>query len=156
ALDVLPARLVARADVRARIAAELEDAVARRGAVHAGARLRQDLLHLCPVGRQQQLVLGARPHHHLADDDVRPLKGGVRTETEVDLVGERDGERILRDLADVTPGTRLDGHQVSRVPACSRAREAGRAAGRIARSLLRQAAVAGEAPGAVDEDANAD
>src|SRR5204863_5117916 len=46
AVYVLPARLAARAAVRTGVAPQLEDAVARGGAVHAGAALREDLLDL--------------------------------------------------------------------------------------------------------------
>ena len=70
-VDVLPAALAARADMRARVAAHLEDTVACGGAFDPGAALDQLLLDLGALGGEEELVLSLRAHHRLANDDVR-------------------------------------------------------------------------------------
>jgi hypothetical protein len=107
-VDVFPTGLAARPDMRARVAAQLEDAVASGRAVHPRAALRQDLLDLRSLGGEQHLVLAPRAHHHLAHDHVLALQRRVRAQAEVDLVGEGDREGVVLHGALVAAAVRLD------------------------------------------------
>ena len=156
ALDVLPAGACARAAVRARVAAELRQLVVRGDRVDPGAGLVELLLGLDAVGREQHLVLALRPHGCLGDDDVLVPKRCLGAEAEVDLVGERDVERVDRDRRAVAARARLDRRERAAAPDRRRERERGRAPGGRDRALGVEAPVAREAPGAAREHADAD
>ena len=80
-LDVLPAGLRARPDVRARVAARLEQPVADRHRVDSAAALDELLLDLGAVRGEEELPLAERAHRRLRDLHVRvpqapPRRGG--------------------------------------------------------------------------------
>jgi len=155
-LDVLPAALAARADMRARITPHLEDTVAGSRALDARAGLDQFLFDLRPFRGKQELVLPLRAHHRLADEDLRAGHGFVRFEAQRHLLRERDLERVSPNRRTVRPGRRGDGSEVPRVLArrCPRKR-AGSQRG-IPRPSRRKPAVGRKAPGAVQEHAHPD
>src|SRR5439155_18182163 len=123
ALDVLPPRLAAGADMGAGIAAWLEHAVVRSGAVDAGPALDQFLLDLGPLGGEEELVLALCPHHRLAHEDSRTGEGRVRAQAHIDLLGEGDLERVPLDLGPVGALDRVDRGESTRVLPGSRPRE---------------------------------
>ena len=156
ALHVLPAGARARAAVRARIAAQLRQLVVRGDRVDPGAGLVELLLGLDPVGREQHLVLALGAHRGLRDDDLVVPQRRLGAEAEVDLVGERDVERVDRDRRAVAPRARLDRRERAGAPDRGRERERGRAPGGRDGAVGVEAPVAREAPGAAREHADAD
>ena len=138
-VDVLPAALAARTDVRARIAPHLEDTVTRGGALDPGAALDQLLLDLRPFRGEQELVLALRAHHRLADEDVRAGHRFVGFEALRHLLRERNLERVPLDRRAVRSACRSDGSELSRVLPGRGARE-GAGSERLRRVRLRRRA----------------
>ena len=103
--------------MRARVAAHLENTVARGGAFDPGAALDQLLLDLGALRREQELVLALRAHHRLADEDVRAGHRFVRREALRDLLASGDLERVALDGCAVRCARGRDGRELSRVPA---------------------------------------
>jgi hypothetical protein len=100
------------------------------------------------------LALGA--HHGDGDLDVRVLHALFRAQAEVDLVGERDGERVLLECGAVLARVRFDGSELRPVPAGRGACELGRPERTVPGGLVVEPADPREAPGAVHEDADPD
>ena len=92
-----------------------------------------------------------RAHAHVC---VLHLLLGLQAER--DLVPDRDRERVALERRAVLRPVRLDGYERAPVPAGRGFREGGRAQRGLAGALLGRAPVAGEAPGPVDQDADAD
>ena len=151
--DVLPAGLGARAAVGARVAADLRDAVAYCHRVDAAAALHRLLLDRGAIGGDEQLLLllGAdRRSRHL---HVLVPERGLRPQAVLDLVGERDLERVLLVRGAVLAACRLERRQLPPVAArCGLGERAGPSGSR-ARGLDTQLVVAGKAPRAADEHA---
>src|SRR5207247_2627476 len=101
-------------------------------------------------GREQQLVFALRAHHRLSDHDIRAVQRLVCAEAEVDLVRERDLERIAFYRTAMRARVGLDRRQRARVASrrgpCERA---GSQCG-IACAFRGETAVAGETPGPAD------
>src|SRR6266542_1395698 len=100
-LDILPARLGARADVRARVAADLVQAIPHGDRVDSSAALDQLLLDLGTVGGHEQLELALCSHRRLPDGDARVLERLLGAQTKLDLLRGRDVERVADDLRPV-------------------------------------------------------
>ena len=102
------------------------------------------------------LALGA--NHGERHLHVRVLHALLRAEAEVDLLRERNRERIALHRSSVLAALRVDGSEGSDVRVTARRGlcERARPEGCVARPGLVEPAFAGEAPGAVDEDADAD
>ena len=77
-------------------------------------------------------------------------------QAEVDLVGDRDRERVALDLGAELAARRLERGELPAVPARGGLGERDRLAGRGLRAALVEPPVAGEAPGAADQHAHAD
>ncbi len=156
AFDVLPAALRARPDVGAGIAPQLEHAVANGRAVDPAAALDQLLLDVGPLGGDQNLVLALGSHHRPAQDEVSALERLLRAQAVLDLLGQRDVERIPLHGRPVCAGVGRDRSEGARIPPAGRARERARAQRGVAGPVRGEPPVAGEAPRAAGEHADAD
>ena len=156
ALDVLPPGLRARADVGARVGAELDDPVADRHRLHAAAALDELLVDLDPVGGEEELSLALGAQRRLGDLDVGVAQRLLDAQAERDLVVERNGEGVSLDRRPVRAGARLERRERPRLGAAGRGGEPAGAERSVARSLGREPAVGGEPPGAADEHPHAD
>src|SRR6187551_300177 len=152
----LPAGLRARAAVGARVAADLGDAVARRQCVHAAAALDDLLLRRGAVGRDEELVLALCADRRGGDLHVLVLQRLLGAQAELDLLRDGNGERVAVDDGAELAAGRLDRGQRANVSAGRGFREGNRLARRLLRAVRVELPLAGEAPGAVDEDAYAD
>jgi hypothetical protein len=101
-------------------------------------------------------VLALGSDHRDRDPDVVVPHALFGPQAEVDLLGERDRERVALERGAVGAGVRLDGSEVRLVPAGRRAGELGGAQGGVASRGLVEPARARESPGAVDEHPDAD
>ena len=156
ALDVLPARLRAGADVGARVGADLDEPLADRDRLDEAAALDELLLDLDPVGGEEQLLLALRPDRGLRHLDVGMAKRLLGAQAERDLLVDRDVERVALHRRAVRPRARVDrGEGAVRRPAGRRRESVGAERG-VARALGREPPVGGEPPGAADEHADAD
>ena len=155
-VDVLPAALAARADVRARIAPHLEDTVTSGGAFDPGAALDQLLFDLRPLRGEQELVLALRTHHRLPDEDVRAGHRFVGFEALRHLLRQRDLERIPFHVCAVRAACRSDGSELARVLPRRGAREGAGSERCVAGAVGGEPPVAGKPPGAVEQHPDAD
>src|SRR3954453_11084398 len=155
-LDVLPAGLCARAAVRTRVAADLRDALACGHRVDPGAALDDLLVDRGAVRGDEQLLLSLGAQEGGGHLDAVVLHALLGPQALLDLVGERDRERVLLDRRAVRAPDRLDGRERAVVPPRRRLRESRGPLGRRAGALGAQPVVAGEAPGAAHENADAD
>ena len=153
--DVLPARLRADPAVCARVAADLRQSVGDGCRIDARAALHGLLLDVGSLGRDQHLSLELCAHRRFRNLHFRTREVALRLETEVDLLVQRDRERV--DLHGRLEAASL-GLELgeSPFPAACGPRERVRPLRSFACALLRQPAVGREPPGAVDEHADAD
>ena len=134
-LDVLPAALRARAAERARVAALLEEPVAGRDRVEAGAALDDVLLDVGAVGGDEQLALATGRAPTPGGRPSRPgcASASLGAQAELDLLGERDRRTDRAPPASGTcPSPRSTGASARPFAAGGRAREARSAGGRVA------------------------
>jgi hypothetical protein len=149
-VDVLPAALAARTNLRARIAPHLEDTVTSCGAFDPRSALDQLLLDLRAFRGEQELVLALRAHHRLADEDVRARHRFVGFEALRHLLRERNIEWVTLDRRAVCAACGSYGSELSRVLSWGRAREGAGSEGRVACAVRGKPAVTGEPPGTVE------
>ena len=143
----------------ARVAADLDAAVADGQRVDPAAALHEPLVDVGALGRAEGPLLAQRAHRGLRDLHVLVPHRPLGAQAELDLLVERhvDGVALGRSPVLAVLGRR--GGELDLAPAGAaraRAREGDRALVRRRGAFLRETAVAGEAPGAVDEDADAD
>ena len=93
-VEVLPACLGARAAVRARIAPDLEGAVAGGERVDPAAALDELLLDRGALGRDEEAPFALRPHRRSGDVDIFVAHPGLCAEAQVDFVGDRVARRV--------------------------------------------------------------
>ena len=155
-VEVLPARLSARATVSARIAPDLENAVAGSERVDPAAALDELLLDVASLRGDEELVLALGPHERLGHLDVGVRERLLGAEAVVDLLREADGEGVARERRAVDAALRRQGSQPPVVRPGRSASEPSRARRRAARSRVRESPVAGESPRPADEDPDAD
>ena len=140
----------------ARVAAKLRQVSVRGERVDAAAALEVLLVHDDPVRGREHLPLGQRADVGGRHLDVGVLERVLGGEAEADLLLERDIDRVAVARGSVGTLGRLDGSELARViarrGACEGRRPPRGAAG--ARSV--EVAIAGEAPGPVDEHPHAD
>src|SRR5262249_44464867 len=135
-LDVLPATLAADARVLARVAPHLGDLVRGGIRVDAPSALVDVLLDGRALGRDKNLVLGLGADHGDGHLHVLVPHAVLGPEAEVDLLGERDGERVALERRPVLAGVSLDRCEVRLMASGSRARELDGPERRVARALL--------------------
>ncbi len=149
-----PARSSRRA--RSGRSACCEELVVGGDRVDPGAALaRAPARRSAPSEETSSLCCEQGAHRRRRDLHARVARRLLGAQAELDLVGERDGERVALDRRRVGARGRLDRGEAAavRVGARARTRSRGR---RVAGALRVQPARAGEAPGAVDEHADAD
>ena len=151
----LPARLRAQPAECARVAPLLCEVVPDSRRVDSRTGLDQLLLDVGAFGGDEHLVLELRARERLRNLDLGPRKPLLRIEAEVDLLVERDGERVDLDACPERAGLRVERLEPA-LAAAGRAREVAGSPGCVAAALVAERAGAGEAPGAVDEHAHAD
>ena len=154
--DVLPAGLCAPAAVCARIAPDLVRAVCGRERVEPGAALDELLLHRRAVGGDEHLALALRAHERLRHGHLRMGEGCFRAQAMLDLVVERDLDRIALHPRLVRPTGGRDRSEGPFVHARRGLGKGDRPLRRPRGALVRQAPVTGEAPRAADEDPHAE
>ena len=155
-LDELPAALDADARVLARIAPDLGHVPGGRVGVDPAAGLVDVLLDVRPLGGDEHLVLALGAHHRDGDLDVGVLHALFRAQAEIDLVRERDRERIALERRSILARLRVDRRERGPVPAGRGAREGGCPERGVAGRRVVQPPDPGEPPGAVDEHPDAD
>jgi hypothetical protein len=156
ALDELPSRLRARAGVCARIAPNLLQAVAHRDRVDSGSAVHEELLDGASFRGDEHLFLAHGPHGCHPHPDVVVLHRLVGPEAKRDLVRQGHVDRVASEIGSVLPPLRLERGELPLVRAGRCPSERRCALSRVARSGFLESSVASEAPGAVDEDADAD
>ena len=142
--------------MRARVAADLGDPLACGHGVDAASAFEDLLLDRRAVGGHEQLLLPLRPQERRAHLHVLVLYRALGPQAVLDLVGERDLERVLVDRSPVLALGRLERSERALVAARRGFRESGRTFRGGAGALGAQVVVAGEPPGAADEHAHAD
>jgi hypothetical protein len=159
ALDVLPAGLGARAAVRARIASDLDAALADGERVDPSSALDELLGDVCSFGRLERTLLLLGADGRLGDLDVHVAHRALGPEAQLDLLGERHVHRVALRGAPVVAsrdGDRRELDAAAALTARARPSERDRALRCGTSAFGGEPAVAGESPGAVDEDAYAD
>ncbi len=111
------------ADVRARVAAHLEQAVAGRHRVDPAAALDVLLVDLRAVRGEEELALAQGADQRLRDLHVRVAERLLGAQAERDLVRERDRERIALDRRAVRAGAGLERRERPRGRPARRGRE---------------------------------
>src|SRR5439155_3398324 len=109
-----------------------------------------------PLRGDEDLALALGAHHGRRHLHVRLLHGLLGSEAEIDLLRQRNGKWIAPDRSPVLAALRLEGRERGLVAAGRGTGEGGRAQRSLAGARLVEAALAGEAPGAVDEHPDAD
>ena len=116
AFDVLPAGLGARTAVRARIAPDLDGSVRGRERLESGAALHELLEDIGALRRSERALLAARARSGLRDRHVGMAEGGVRSQEELDLLLERNVDRIALERRPVLARLRADRGEDDRTP----------------------------------------
>ncbi len=157
-LDELPAGLRARAAVCARVAPDLNEAVADRGGVDPTTALEELLEEVAALGRPENPSFAHCSDARRGHGDVRPVESALRPKAELDLPLQRHLDRIVVAGCAVVADVGCERLQLDLAPCRSRARpgEGNRSHGRISGAAFVELPVAREAPGAVDEYADAD
>src|SRR5919109_843095 len=144
------------APVGARVAADLRLAVEHREGVDPAAALHDLLLDRGSVGGDEDLALALCAHRRLRHLHVWMGERRLGAQAVLDLLLERDLDRVALGLRPVRPARGRDGREPARVVTRSGARERDRPPRRLGGAGLRQAPVAGEPPRAADEDPDAE
>src|SRR2546422_1752405 len=153
---VLPASLTRRAGMRARVTPHLVHAVPDGHRVDPAAALDDLLLDLGAVRGEKELVLTDGAYRRLCHLDLRATQPVLGAQAEVDLLTQRDGERVALDRGAVGAALRDERGERALVASRRRAGEPARTERGGAGALRVQPPVAREAPGAANEDANTD
>ena len=142
--------------MRARVAADLVAVLVGGERVDPAAALEELLVDVRSVRGDEQLPFALRAAERLRHLHVAVGERALGPQAVLDLLGERDLDRVVLDRRPVGAGRRLDRGKSAAVVARRGLRERDRPPGRLARDLLREPPVAGEPPGASDEDAHAE
>ena len=140
----------------ARIAPDLRDAVRGRIRVDAAAALDELLLDRDSVGGDEHLVLALGADHRQGHLDLRQAHALLGAQAEVDLLRQRHVEGIALERGSIVAAHGVERDERGLVTARSGARERGGSQRCVPGGLLVEPAHAGESPGAVHENADAD